>query len=613
MATPIDFDSSDGLKVFRGAYDSAKDHQDARDNQCERDYQNFHAFIDMAGRNPDLSNVALPKIYSIIMTKYPKEVRAAIGRRPYAPFDAHNVDEYEEIAKLQERFLDQILYEAGYFNEFVLADLMKMTYGTAFIEPMPYFRKVIQKVPVPIVVETLAGTQVVGYDTKMQEKYRFGLNLTTYAPWEIKVDPFAKNLETVDGCRYIVKIRICSKRLIRKMAKDGHYGDDFDFDLYDEPEFEGDTDKHRGLEILETIGITKPESDQDIGILYRYESPERYIDIWNDRVVLRDYGGNPFMVEKGGHGLINLSRMIHNVDPHTQAQFWGNGEAKILEVLSSLHNDLFNLAINNHNFMSQGKTYYKKQAGVSPAQLVHMAGNKIGFNLNPDEDIRKAVMDSYGEPLPAEHYQLRQIVEDMMDMTARSYEVMRGENMKGAQTLGEISMLREAGDSSQEMNVKSLESPFMTDFMHKCLCHIDQFVRHEDKAEILGEEAANKLMYMHPQHIPGGYDFTFKGSDRVVNKVIKQQNLDKLDQRIGDSPYIKQRERLEILLEANDLGDEIDRMLKTEEEMALEMQQQIMLQEQQAANQVDNSIREKAAVNQMDIAREQGEAMRPAM
>lgn len=614
MATPTDLDSADGLKVFRGAYDTAKDHQDARDNQCERDYQNFHAVIDEAGRNPDLAHIALPKIYSIVMTKYPKEVRAAIGRRPYIPFDARR-EEYQDYAQLQQKFLDQILYEAGYYNEFVLGDLMKMVYGTAFVEAMPYFREVIQQVPVPEIVETWRGPQVAGYRIESVKKHRFGLILTTYAPWEVKVDPHAKNLEILDGCRYVVKIRICSKRTIRRLAESGAYGDGFDVEKLDMNEYDDDLDNHRGLEILESIGLVKPEHDSDIGVLYRYESPERYIDVWNDRVVLRDYNGNPFSRDKKGHGLINLSRMIHNVDPHTQARFWGNGEVKILEVLSALHNDLFNLAINNHNFMGQGKTYFGKGRGVSPEQLVHQLGNKVGFDLKPGDDIKRLVFDDYGQPLPPEHYALREIVENMMDMTARSFEVSRGEGMKGAQTASEIAMLREAGDSGQEMNVKNLEDPFMKDFGYKCLCHIDQFARQEDKADILGEEAANSLMFMHPQDLPGGYDFMFKGSDRVVNQVIKQQNLDKLDERIGENPYVKQRERLEILLEVNDLGDEKERLLKTEEEMMMELQQRAMAEtqkmEQESTSKTDNSIREKAATTQLDIAKQQGEASKP--
>lgn len=590
MATisPIDFDdTSEGgaLKLYRAAYDQADEVQLSRDNQCERDYQMFHAFLDMSLRNPERANIAIPKIYSIVMTKVPREVRAAIGRRPYIPFDAKR-DEYKDAASLQVKMLDQLLYQAGFGGEFVLLDMLKTVYGTAFMEARPYYQQDIQRVVVPQMMEGPPGfgPTFTGYEIVNQPVLRLKFELTTYAPWELRFCPMATSLSTPNGCRYAIKIRIVSKRAIRKIAEEGGYGTDFDADLLDAfpNEYSNEVTKHRGLQILQNMGLPAPGQDSDIGILFRYESPDRYIDVWNDHVVLRD-GDNPYAKKDGGHGLINLSRCIHNVDPHTQAVFWGNGEVKINEVLGSMLSDTFALTMDNHQFMNVGKTYYAVGRGVSPEQLVHQMGNMIGFDLKPNEKINDLIQEDRGQELPTAHYAIPKILEDYMDLVSNSFPVMRGEEVTGDHTLGEISMLREAGDSRTELNVKIIEDIFLADMGHKGLCHMDQWARHEDRVEMLGEEDAMALIFLNPRDLPGGYDFIFGGSDRVVNQVIRQRNLLELDARMSASPYLKERPWVELLLEAHDLGDEEENVLLTEEEFAIKQQQELQIQMAMAA------------------------------
>lgn len=572
MSTKIDFDSSDSLKLFRAAYDTADEHQGPRDEQCERDYQNFHAYLDMTTRNPDRSNIAIPKIFSVIMTKSPREIKAAIGRRPYIPFDAKR-DEFKEIAGLQSDMLDQLLYIGGFANQFSIADMIKVTYGTAFMEALPYFEDDVQRGMVPQTIMTPMGPQVVGWAIQNIPVKRFRLQVKTYAPWEVKVDPFATDLETPGGCRYVVKVRIASKREIKRLAEAGAYGDKFDIDRLDatEAEYGEELSKHRGLTILQNMGIPDVGGDGDIGVLYRYESPERYIDIWNDRVVLRDSldSGHPFDRMDGGHGLINLSRMVHNIDPHTQAQFWGNGEVKINELQCDLLNDILNNTMDNANFLNMGKTYYANSIGVSPEQLVHAMGNKIPVDLRDGQKIQDVIYEDRGDPLPGDFYNLREVVERYIDITGNTMPVMRSEASGSDTTLGEVSILKEAGDSREELNVRLLEDPFLKDFGHKCLCHMDQFARTDDKVEFMGEEAAQMMLMLNPRDLPGGYNFTFDGSDRVVNQVIKQRNLMNLSQHVEANPFTKPREWARVLFEAHDLADEVDNVFMTEDEAAM--------------------------------------------
>jgi len=578
VPTPIDFDSSDGLKVIRAAIDAAEEHQDERNAACERWYQSFHSYLDMTGRNPALSNITIPKIWSVIRTNVPKIVRAAIGRRPYIEFDA-NREEFKDLSRLQVNMLDQLCYLGGFGHQYTTDLMLNAVNGTAFMECLPYYQNDIQEILQPRFRMDYSGLPVAdGFERTAVEIRRLRYKITPFAPYEILVDPMATGLETEDGCRYIVKVQLVSKRQLKKLADQGAYpgldvgklnraGDDYG----------GAPEKHRGYSILQAMGYTTPDPDSDVGLLYRYESPERYIDMWNDRVILRDQA-NPYAKtpELMGHGLINLSRMVHNIDPHTQMRFWGDGDVAILEKLNALLNDLFNMALNNHMFSGQGKTYYAEGRGVQGADLVHELAHKVGFQLRDGEKIQDLVVDDYGQPLPVDHYALIEKVEAYMDLTVNQYEINRGESATGDQTLGELSMLREAGDTRLELNVKTQEDLFLNDWGHKCLCHNRQWLTDDDVEELLGPEDAEVFAVAHPGDMPGGYNFTMNGSDRVVNQNIKQQSLAVLNDLMIQSPYTKIREWQKIRMQAHDLGDQEELVLVSEEEMAARQQQMQM-------------------------------------
>jgi len=582
--SPLDFDEKDPLKLFQAAWSHSDDVQYSRDDQYEADYLNFHAFLDMVGRNPDLANIAIPKIMSIIQTKLPRDVRNVIGRRPYIPFTSDR-KEYRESARLMVKALDQLLAKGGFATMFILMDVMNILYGTAFMEPIPVFVNDVQRVVDPKAVLTPTGIQFLPFDPERDLKFvpvkRLRFRLNTYAPWEVRVDPYATGLNEASSCRYLIKVRITSRREITRNAMSGAYGPDFDFDAFDnatEVALQGG--ENRAYQILNALGLTTPAPEGDIGVLFRYESPQalgdRYIDVWNDQFVLFDRP-NPFRIEKGGHGLINLSRSIHNIDPHTQASFWGNGEGKPLEPLQSALNDTLSLTMDNANFLQQGKTIYANGRGVSPEQLINQVGNKIGFDLKPGERIQDVFYEDRGQSLPPEHFTMQYLLSEYMDLTANSYGSQRGQREKGDATLGEVSMLNDAGNELQELNVRLLEEVFMADFGSKCLHHIDQFARKQDKVELLGEQDAQELIFMNPRDIPGGFNFTFEGSDKIVNKAIRQNSLIKLDKRISQSPIVNERGWLTTLLRAHDLDDDLEDVLISEEQ---EMMQNIAIQRQ---------------------------------
>ena len=112
---------------------------------------------------------------------------------------------------------------------------------------------------------------------------------------------------------------------------------------------------------------------------------------------------------------------------------------------------------------------------------------------------------------------------------------------------------------------------------------MDQWARNQDRIELLGAEDNQRLIHLaiqaqagllNPGDLPGGFDFMFEGSDRVLNQVIRQRNLMNLDKRVGESVWTKQREWLKVLFESHDLSDDFETVIQTEEEMAAMLQMQ---------------------------------------
>ena len=601
-AVPIDFDDKSGLNLFRSMWSLTEDVQKVRDIQCERDYQLFHAFRDSQYDEPGRFHVSIPKMYSIINSKMPTEMRALLGKYPYIPIDPER-EEYKEQGELAEQLFNFYLKKGGFELAYATADIMKILYGTSYIELIPTLEKVPEKILVPQYVDTINGQVQVGQKFERRVVKRFRMNSNVLAPWEVRVDRNAVGFEKKQDCRGIIKIRVMSKREIIRRAEKGDYGKKFDVDRLRSDKGDVsiyDPDKNRGSEILSQMGYPPPNEDSDMGILYEFESPDRYIKIWNDHVQLDD-GDNPFDESLGGHGLINLSRLVHNIDPHTGASSYGNGEGKINEPLCNILNDQVSMTFDNNNMMNQGKTYFAAGT-VTPEQLVHQMGNKIPIKVKDGEDIRRYVFDDYGQPLSNDFYALQALIEGYIDTTSNSHPPSRGESAPGDQTLGEVGFLIEGDQAPIELNVKIHEWITLPDLTKKGLAHIEQFTRSDDTIEVLGEEKANILQYKNPNDLPGGYNMPFKGSDKVINAQIRQRNIVNLSKEVRNSPSTRQAELDRVLFESHDLGDVADKIIMEPEEVLQMQQQQALADGSQVLDQ------NKSNPKNTDIAQEAGRA-----
>ena len=572
----LDFDG-EPRKLVEDAVQMSRDLYQRLAEQYQRDYLLYRGYVDLATHDVTMPQVAVPKIFSLVEVMAGQQTKAAFGRRPYLPLGTRR-PEYQDIVDLQAKFADQLLDQADFESKAAMACKLKILFGTSFVSVTPYYEWVEQR----RLVQSTFGQTV---ETEKVPLLR--LRLEVFAPWDVLVDPFATTLESPEGCRYLVKIRLVSKRAIRHMYQQGAFPN-FDLSQLDEYApgrilYEQD---HFGIEMLRQYGLTRPEHDDDVGILLSYESPERYIDMWQT-LVLQDIE-NPFK-----HGLINTSRMVHALEPHTQNQFWGIGESKINEVLANLLNDLWTMAVAAHGMLNQPTVFYRANA-FEPEDIVLGFGARIPVN-NPDPTARVSddLFIHAGSGIPRDHYTLAAQVERMMDLGSQSFPPSRGEATRGdTGTATEIAILKQTGDIRQEDLVRNIERIFLRDFARKCYSIIDQFANLDDMVEILGEQSASKLYTANPMDLPVPVNFEFTGSAWLSNMLVKQQNMMQLVPLLVGNPlalqFINPYGVYRRLLEVFDFDEsEIDRMLLPE---PVAQAQRMLLAQQVFASQAAGTL-----------------------
>lgn len=576
----LDFDANPNdekavLKLVQDAYQTSRDQQQSRNIQYQRDYQNYNSWVDMTYRNPDLVNLFIPKTYVIVETKTARNINATIGVQPYIPFESINPI-YRGQTQLMSNMLQYYLSNADFESQYGLSTKIKIPYGTSFMEGIPYYQQVVQKSIIidPYTNKPLRDPYTGEFVSQQKEMFLLRFKVNAYSPWEVYADPHAKDLNDESKCRYIIIVQLVSKRNIAKMVQGGAYPG-FDLEkLYSVNYSATATDKsdHWGLSMLSEMGIAIPDDDDDTCVIFRYQSPDRYIDAINGQIVLRDID-NPYSRKYGGHGKINLSKHKHNTDAHTQNQFWGKGECKPNEMLQSMLNDSWNQTFNSHQLHNQPIIYYK-EGSLNPNMMVISPGARIPIRSDTDRSIRDLVTEGGINPLPRDHYLIPTTLERLIDQVSAVTDAQRGEQSSGgARTASEYAMRQQAGDIQLKQEVRQSER-FLADFGQKMIGHITQFAQTDDYVDILGEQGAMSLLYTNPNDLPGGWNFTFKGSERAATQALKQRSWIELTPLISGLPNIRTGKYSEIMF--RDFGipeNEILELVTPDEEM-MRMQQE---------------------------------------
>lgn len=546
----INFDPKQGdekqvREFFRSFFESSRKAQRYKHEEFQRVYNMYKLSKDMTNRDPNRSNLMVPKMYSTIETIVPVYVDALLGLRPYIPIELTN-QKNSGIGDSQTLLLDTILHDSDFFWEAVKWIKYTLMYGTGFMECVPIYEKKTIKTMKPQFVTDARGNPTPAGSTPVTETYNLlKLKIRAYAPWQIYRDPTAN---TIDDSRGIIKFRgMISRRQIREMAKMGAFPD-FDLDKLKPGESDYKDDEW-SKNMARDIGVDMPEEDDDVGIWTSYESKGRYIDMWNFQHVLRD-GDNPY-----NHNKINLTRAVNTPDPNDHNDWFGIGEGRPIEDLCHALNDAWNQTIDNHNQINEGVIFYDEDA-LSVDQLVMVAGNRIPVTPELGKTIQDSIYERPQRGLPRDHYAIPDTFDRMADETSGVHEVTRGESSRKVQTAREAILLKQAGDSRIKLKIKMGEQMGLKDFGEKAISIIDQFSTPRDVISRIGLEAASKLPTVNPENVDGGYQFAFKGSGRMADAQIKRQDAKDLFQLMAGNTTIRQDWLANFVLERFEVSDQ---------------------------------------------------------
>lgn len=574
----LDFDAKGEEKTrkfLQEFFDAAKHAQQQKHEEFMRAHAIFRNQMDMVGRDPNRANIFVPKAYALIQTIVPHYVDAIFGVRPYIPVRLTN-NALADVGNAMTDLLDAYLEEGDFFVHFTQLINYVLPYGTGFIEGYPdYVTREVRSLK-PINVMLPDGTEAqVGMEPVTESKTFFKLGIRAYAPWQIYKDPNAKSM---DDARGIIKFRgLVSKRQMRAMSKRGAFPD-FDWDKLDR-EAEGNDmvlaeNDDWCKKIARDMGIPMPKHDDDLGIWLSYESPERYIDIWNLWTVMRDIP-NPYK-----HGKINLSRVINTFDTNPETSWYGIGEIKPIEQLVHALNENWNQTFNNHNMQNEGIIFYEEDA-LSVDQLVMIAGNRIPVDPGPQRSIEDVIYERKTPPLSPDHYKIPSVVESMIDETSGIHDITRGETPGTDQTAREAILRTKAGESRMRLKIKIGEQMGLRDAGLKWLSIIDQFAGPDDIVDKIGLERAMLLPTVNPMAIDGGFSFNFAGSDRLAQQQVQRQDAKDVFQLAAGNPSVRQDMLADWLFKKFDIPDAERRKMVIPDEVVQQMQMLMAAQQAQ--------------------------------
>ena len=286
----------------------------------------------------------------------------------------------------------------------------------------------------------------------------------------------------------------------------------------------------------QNLKLTAPQSDSDIGFWLRWESKDRYIDIWDFKAVMRDLqlDKHPYK-----HRRVNLSALINNYDPNPAMRFDGIGELKPVESAIAMHNMTLAQIINNHSMHNHKVMLYQK-GKVSPDQLIMRAGGRIEVTgLLGGQRLEDAVHEIPIAPLSRDAYAVPQLLEGMIRVATGVFESDEGQQGKTQTATGDA-IRRQQSDSRKSMTIAMFEWE-LEDIAKICFSHMEQFMAQEDWASIIGVERAKQMRFKNPNLIPGGCRYHFTGADRASEQLVKRRELIDLISIVGPKITLLQK------------------------------------------------------------------------
>ncbi|HWR56019.1 MAG TPA: hypothetical protein VN462_05900, partial [Negativicutes bacterium] len=536
------------------------------DDKWLRWYKAFRGIVPpLPEGEEDRSNLHIPYTYSTVDAVRSKLLTACFANRPYISFVPKDADDVES-AHNMETLVDSQMNRADaemmvrFYN--LITDMLiygGCPYETGWKNESRLMRK---KAPV---TDPASGI-LTGYEEIEEEVVLWDdPDFMPFMVDELYPDPEGTG---IDDCGWVIRRRFISEKDLKAKMEDGIY----QVKDLEELRSAGDTLSQGKQDRMAAIGASYYNVDQSEVGGRRFEILEMWEDdhvtaVINRFECVRDED-NPFWHGKKPFGFAKL-------DP-LNGEFYGISLIEIIEYLQAELNTTRNQRIDSASQAINRMWFALKGIGLEPADLVSRPNGIIWVD-NLEEAPKEVAFD----PPPPAAYQEESIIKNDIQEATSTYDVVRGAQGDEKRTATENAIRERSTNIRFETKLKIFEVlglkrlGFFFDQLNQ------QFIDDVRSVRLQGSEGGYEWQDMGPEDITGRFEYQPVGSsiDGTLEKMNYRDNLLRLYEVFAEDPEIKGRELKKRIFEAFDIKD-VDKILKTEEEMLQEQQEaeQEMLQ-----------------------------------
>jgi hypothetical protein len=268
---------------------------------------------------------------------------------------------------------------------------------------------------------------------------------------------------------------------------------------------------------------------------------------------------------------------IPMVDYVVPDSLWGYGEVKLIESLQTeLNKTRTQIIVHNKRF--NRKLLYKERAldERGKAALTTRVDGALIPVIN-DEDLKDVVLPVPDSPLPADRYQINNIIEsDITSITGISdYE--RGAYNNLRRTATEASIIMDASSLRQQDKLRRIEDA-ATEIGRRMKALAQTFYDQDRWILITGAGWQMPIRFS-KEDIEGEYDISVDaGSTEPQNQQMLMQDRERLYQLLSQNPFVNQVEILKELLRAHGMTNP-DRFINQQAVLQQKMMDQMAMQQ----------------------------------
>lgn len=285
--------------------------------------------------------------------------------------------------------------------------------------------------------------------------------------------------------------------------------------------------------------------------------------------------------------------ILHTSYVRLPNEAYGIGAVEPIAEMTEAMSQMVNMIRDNWNLGINRRYAYDINADIDHNALNRF--NTPGGKVAVDGDPSRVIM-----PLPTHtpergDYSIIELYRNLIEMTSGISEFYSGGTggPGGNSTATGISAIIGESNYKFRMFIRNLEVYIMQPLLTICASMVQQYLP-DDIEVALTDEAAGipKFMQVSPEELVGNFSYDLVAANYVTNEVVRQRNLLAWGNMAAQSPYLNQFEGLKALGKAFKIPN-MERLLKSEEQVAQEEQQAMQMQMQQEAAMDDREHKQR--------------------